>query len=105
MRLLPLGNKFTFKFIDNVIVRTDQGKRRTQFEEKAFGEFVVSSYDEGAKMPRWVTVIAAGPKITPEDFKPGDKILVEALKWSEAIEFYGDNIWYSDLTQVLAVDD
>ncbi len=105
MRLLPLGNKFTFKFIDSIVVKTDHGKRRTQFEEKAFGEFVVSSYDEGAKQPRWVTVIATGPKIPPEDFTEGDEVLVAPLKWSEAIEFDGDNIWYSDLTNVLAIDD
>lgn len=105
MTLMPLGNKFTFKFIDKVVVRTDLDKRRTQFEETTEGGFVISSYDEGAKMPRWVTVINVGPEIPSTDFESGDVVLVDALKWSEALEFDNDTIWYSDLTQVLAVEE
>lgn len=105
MKIIPLGNKFTFKFVDKVVLRTDQDKRRTQFEEETTGGFIVSSYDEGAKMPRWVIVQETGPDIPESDFKAGSKVLVEALKWSESLEFEGDTLWYSDLTQVMAIDD
>ncbi len=104
MKLLPLGNKFTFKFVDKVVTRTDQDTRRTQFEEETSSGFIISNYDEGAKLPRWVIVKDIGPEITESDFVPGSKVLVDALKWSEAIEFDGDTFWYSDLTKVLAVD-
>ena len=103
MKLLPLGKKFTFTFVDNVVVRTDMDRRRTQFEETTEGGFTISSYDEGTKTPRWVIVMDVGPDVT--EFKTGDKVLVDALKWSDAIEFGGDNFWYSDEEQVLAVEE
>jgi len=105
MKLMPLGKKFTFKFVDKVVLRTDQDKRRTQFEETTESGFTISSYDEGAKMPRWVIVENVGPDIDPSFFTKGSKVLVDALKWSEAIEFDDHTFWYSDLEQVLAVED
>ena len=103
MKLLPLGNKFTFTFLDAVVVRTDSDRRRTQFEETTESGFKISSYDEGTKTPRWVIVQDIGPDVT--DFKQGDKVLVDALKWSDALEFEGEDIWYSDVEQVLAVEE
>ena len=103
MKLLPLGNKFTFTFVDKVVVRTDMDRRRAQFEETTESGFTISSYDEGTKTPRWVIVKDIGPDVT--DFKTGDKVLVEPLKWSDALEFEGENIWYSDVEQVLAVEE
>lgn len=103
MILKPLGIRFTFKFVDKVVRKTDMDKTRTQFEETTESGFTISSYDEGAKQPRWVTVIDCGPDVT--EFETGDKVLVEPLKWSEAIEFDGDTFWYSDETVVLAVED
>ncbi len=105
MKLIPIGNKFTFTFIDSVVVKTDTGRRRTQFEEITNSGFVISSYDEGAKYPRWVIVKDVGDQVDPADFKQGSKVLVDALKWSDALEFDGMDIWYSDVTQVLAVED
>ena len=103
MKLLPLGKKFTFTFVDKVVVRTDMDRRRTQFEETTELGFTISSYDEGTKTPRWVIVMDVGPDVT--EFKTGDKVLVDALKWSDALEFDGNNFWYSDEEQVLAVEE
>jgi len=103
MILKPLGNKFTFKFVDKVVIKTDTERRRTQFEETNDFGFTISSYDEGAKMPRWVIVQEVGP--TVKEFKVGDKVLLEALMWSEAVEFDNDNFWYSDETKVLAIEE
>ncbi len=103
MKLKPLGIRFTFKFIDKVVRRSDLDKTRTQFEETTASGFTISSYDEGAKMPRWVTVIDCGPDIT--EFETGDKVLIEPLKWSEAIEFDRITFWYSDETVVMAVEE
>jgi len=103
MILKPLGIRFTFKFVDKVVIRTDLEKRRTQFEETTEFGFTMSSYDESAKQPRWVIVENCGPDIT--EFKSGDKVLIESLKWSEAVEFDNDTFWYSDETVVMAVED
>ena len=54
-------------------------------------------------MPRWVTVMDVGPEI--KEFKAGAKVLLESLKWSEAIDFDGDTFWYSDESVVLAVEE
>jgi len=105
MKLIPLGSKFTFKFVDKIVTRSDQDKTRTQFEETTDFGFTISSYDEGAKQPRWVIVENVGPDIDPSDFSAGSKVLVDALKWSEALEFDSGKFWYSDLEQVLAVED
>lgn len=103
MILKPLGIRFTFTFVDAVVTRSDMDRTRTQFEETTESGFTISSYDEGAKEPRWVIVKDIGPDVV--EFGPGDKVLVEALKWSESIEFDGDKFWYSDETVVLAVED
>ena len=103
MILKPLGIRFTFKFIDAVVIRSDLDKRRTQFEETTESGFTISSYDESAKMPRWVTVMETGPDI--KEFKSGDKVLIESLKWSEAVDFDTDTFWYSDESVVMAVED
>ena len=103
MILKPLGIRFTFKFVDKVVRKTDMDKTRTQFEETTESGFTISSYDEGAKMPRWVIVMDCGPDV--KEFKSGDKVLIEPLKWSEAIEFDSELFWYSDESVVLAVED
>ena len=103
MILKPLGIRFTFKFVDKVVIRTDLDKRRTQFEETTNFGFTMSSYDESAKQPRWVIVMDVGPEI--KEFKTGDKVLLDSLKWSEAIDFGGDTFWYSDESVVLAVEE
>ena len=103
MKLLPLGNKFTFTFVDKVVVRTDDNKRRTQFEETTESGFTISSYDESTKTPRWGVVVDTGPDVS--EFEQGDKVLIDALQWSDALEFDGENIWYSDVSQVLAVEE
>lgn len=103
MILKPLGLRFTFKFVDKVVVRTDLDKRRTQFEETLDSGFTISSYDESAKKSRWVKVMDCGPEV--KEFKSGDKVLLEPLKWSEAIDFDLDTFWYSDETVVMAVEE
>lgn len=103
MKLLPLGKKFTFTFVDKVVVKTDLEKRRTQFEETTDSGFTISSYDESAKYPRWVNVVTVGPEV--KEFEAGDKVLLEPLQWSDALEFEGENLWYSDEAQVLAVEE
>ncbi len=103
MTLKPLGIRFTFKFVDKVVRKTDMDKSRTQFEETTASGFTISSYDEGAKMPRWVIVMDCGPDV--KEFKSGAKVLIEPLKWSEAIEFEGTTFWYSDESVVLAVEE
>ena len=103
MKLHPLGIRFTFKFIDKVVRRTDMDKTRTQFEETTDFGFTMSSYDESAKQPRWVTVMDVGPEV--KEFTTGAKVLVDSLKWSEAIDFGGDTFWYSDESVVLAVEE
>lgn len=103
MILKPLGLRFTFKFVDKVVIRTDSDKRRTQFEETTESGFTISSYDESAKRPRWVIVMDCGPDV--KEFKTGAKVLLESLKWSEAIDFENDTFWYSDETVVMAVEE
>jgi hypothetical protein len=102
MTLKPLGNKFTFTFVDNVVVRSDMGKRRTQFEETTKSGITISSYDEGTKLPRWCVVKDIGPDVG--EFSSGDKVLIEPLKWSEVIELGTETFWYSDEMQVMAVE-
>ena len=39
------------------------------------------------------------------DVQEGDRVLIEALKWSQGIELDGNTYWRTDESQVLAIDE
>jgi len=100
----PIRDHIIFKFEDDIVKKTDMGRTRQQFSETTDWGFEISSYDEGTKQPRWGIVVAIGHKVK-ENIPLGARILIDALKWTEAAEFNGESIWRTDESCILAIDE
>jgi co-chaperonin GroES (HSP10) len=61
---------------------------------------IISTTDEGQKVPRWGKVLAVGPEA---QVAVGEFVLIEALQWSFSTEFEGEQIWKTDDTRVIMV--
>lgn len=95
MALKPLGKAFLFSFVND----TYGG----QFVERNSGVIQLTNQDlqNQATLSRWVKVVAIGNTVV--DFKVGDIVLVEALKWTRELKYEGVKYWKSDETKVLAI--
>jgi len=91
-----IKNSIVFTFKDIV--------RNGQFHEVSTGGIILpTDNDNNAKAARWGTVITVGPEVT--DIEPGDQIYVEALQWTAGITYNGIQLWKTNSSKVLAVDD
>jgi len=100
MALKPLGKNFLFAFLNE----TD-GKK---FLPKNKGRIILTAHAKGdvrgqGEYARWAKVLAIGPLVT--EFKNGDIVLIDKLKWTIGFEHDGVRIWKSDQDQVLALAD
>lgn len=95
MQIKPIRNHVIFQFVDKV-------NNKAQFEpsKTEAGIILSSSFDDSAKIPRWANVIAVGPLC--KKVKPGQQILLPALRWTTAVKFNNENIWRTDEEQVVA---
>jgi len=99
-----IRNHVIFQFEDSVVKKTEFGKQRKQFGNKTDWGFEMSSFDDATKSPRWGIVISVGHEVA-ENIRVGSKILIDALKWTEAIEYKGESYWRTDESHVLAIDE
>jgi co-chaperonin GroES (HSP10) len=95
--LRPLGNSILFAFVDdhaggNFIPKTKSGILLTN-----------QNLNE-AHVPKWAKVLAIGPDVD-EQIKVGLYILIEPLKWTIGFKHENVQIWKTDDTQVMLVDD
>lgn len=98
MNIVPVkSNGIAFEFIDRV-------NSKGEFEKEATASGIVlnASFDDSAKEPRWVKVIAVGPECT---VKVGQQALLPNLRWTSGLKFEGTRVWMSDESQVVAVRD
>lgn len=95
----PIGNAFLFTFLSKT--------RRGLFAQKNAGRIYIPNaaptVDEQGLLARWVKVEAVGPAV--KNFKVGDIVLVEPLKWTIGYIFGEDKYWKSDETVVMATTD
>lgn len=97
MSLQPIKNNIIFKFVDKVNAKGQFEKERTES-----GIILQSSFDDSAKEPRWVNVVAVGPDCT---VKPGQQVLLPNLRWTQGFKHEGEMMWKSDESQAVAVRD
>ena len=95
MNLKPLKSSFIFRFVDDV---TSSGL----FEKgsPSSGIIMKASFDESAKMPRWVNVLAVGPDC--EGIVAGDVVLLPNLRWTEHFKHDGEKYWRSEEKEIVA---
>jgi hypothetical protein len=95
----PIGNTFLFTFLSKT--------KRGMFAQKNAGRIYIPNAapttDEQGLLARWVRVEAIGPDV--KDFKAGDIVLLEPLKWTIGYIFGENKFWKSDETAVMATTD
>lgn len=92
----PLGNNIMFSFVDDV-------RQGMFYDVEKSGIIVGKSYDGSAKEPRWGNVIAVGPDVAV--IQPGQKILVEPLRWTEAMKVGDRSVWFTREAEIMCVAD
>lgn len=96
MKLLPITKNIIFKFVDKVNAKGEFEKGQTES-----GILLQSSFDDSAKSPRWVDVVAVGPDCTL--VQPGFQALLPNLRWTPNFKVDGEMMWRTDETEVVAV--
>lgn len=100
MKIKAIKKSFVFQFNDAV-------NSKGEFDNGTTGGGIIlqSSFDDSAKQSRWVTVVSSGDECDASVFKIGAKVLLPALRWTEASKLEGQKIWKSDETQAVAYID
>jgi co-chaperonin GroES (HSP10) len=96
MTLTTTKNNIIFRFLDPVNTKGEFVRAKT-----SFGLEFLSGFENSAKQPRWVTVLAIGPEV--KYVNVGDIILLPALRWTERVEFEGERFWKTNESEVVAV--
>ena len=98
--LRPIHNHVFFQF--------EQEKTRYkgigQFQEKTDWGFEFADTDTGLETGRWVKVTHVGNEV-PDDIKPGMRVCVEKLKWTNEFKFGDESYWRTDSECILSVDE
>ncbi len=87
---------------DKILFTFDDAHGSTGFNNVSSGGIVFSSFHHDASSPRWGTVISIGDDV--KDVAVGDRILIEALKWTEAHKVDGVEFWMTTEDQVMCVE-
>lgn len=109
-KLKSLGNRIFFRFVNDVSGGV--------VHDRTAGGIILRGSHMDQDQPRWGKVVTVGGALK-EQITAGQYILVDALKWSKAVNLHatevfglddGSNsldgpVWYTDEEQVLAVSD
>lgn len=98
--LEPVANHILFQFEDE----TDLARKGSFKKQTDWGFELPTQLDDTTKSPRWVVIIGLGPDVS-EEFHVGQKVLVDALKWTRVVDYKGVRFARTDPDQILAVDD
>ena len=103
MTIRAIRNHILFQFVDEV--KNINGKMG--FAETTDWGFEISAasgsqaFDDSSKRARFGVVKSVGHEV-PKDIQPGMVILIEPLKWTNAISYNNEKYWRTDSDHVLA---
>lgn len=97
--LKAIRNHIIFKFVDGFSNRDVR-----QFADKTDWGFEIVRHNESMESPRLVDVVAVGHEV-PNDIRPGLRVLVEPLKWTDSFKFGDEEYWRTDSDHILAIDE
>lgn len=100
MRLSPLRNHILFQFEDGTT--NHMGAR--QFENSTEWGFQIVRTDDSTQSARWVIITHTGPECE-EYLKPGMRVLIDPLMWSEGFKVDGQEYWRTDDRRIALVDE
>ena len=98
-------NDILFQFESEAAVLRDKKLAQKGFKEKTSWGFEFVAPETSAGSARWGIVVSIGPEIVDAGIKIGSRILIENLKWTNAIEFDGAEYWKTNEDQVLLLDE
>lgn len=99
MKIRPLHNGIIFKFEDEIDRNAKSGFKDTSDG----GIYLGVDMDRSTKRPRWGVVVSVGTGVIDDGIKPGARICIEALMWTNETVISGESIWKTDEDQVLLV--
>lgn len=91
-----LRDTIIFSFVDRVY-------HGTFVENTASGLYLGFVKEDSAKAPRFGIVKAIGPLV--KEVNVGDKILIEALMWTDAYTIDGVKYWNTESSKVMAISE
>ncbi len=98
--LEPIANHILFQFQEEI-----DRRRNSAFKNKTdWGFELPSVIDDTTQKPRWVIIIGIGPEVSDE-FHIGQRVLLDALKWTRQVDYKGLQFARTDPDNILAVDD
>lgn len=104
MGVKAIHNHIVFQFEDAGTRKTSHNQTRDQFSHLTNWGFEFSDFDESLNLARWVTVVAVGKDVDSQ-IQAGDRILVDALKWTDGVsDGEGTTYWRTNDEHVLALD-
>jgi hypothetical protein len=71
-------------------------------ENSESGIYLGKSMDASSSEARWAVVAAIAPEV--KSVKPGDKVLIAALRWTEGFKIDNNQLWKTVEKEILAVD-
>lgn len=105
MPLKAISNHVIFVFEDSFKKKTvDNNRQEKLFVEKTDWGFETISPEDSMKTPRWGISIATGPRCS-DDIKPGMRILIEPLKWTNGVQVGEDWFWRTNDESIIMIDE
>jgi hypothetical protein len=98
--LKPIRNHILFQFEE----KQTKHMGIAQFKEETDWGFEYANTTEGMETGRWVTVTHVGHEV-PDYIKPGMRVCVDKLKWTNDFEFEGEKYWRTDSDCILLIDE
>ena len=91
-----INNHIIFQFNDEV---DHDGKF---IDKHSMLHIIAGDFNQSASMPRWGTVVLAGPLVDKDISTPGNQILIENLKWTIGFKIQNQTYWRTDESCVIA---
>ena len=88
---------------DSIIFKFAADASTSKLSAKTEWGFEITKREEGVNSPQWGVVETIGPDVT--EVKPGDWILIDALRWTTKCDFRGESFWRTRQRDILLVSE
>lgn len=96
--ITPIHDRIIFAFVDDVY--------RGMFEDVSTGGIIIGRNKElSGKTPRWGIVLVTGPEVKNPELVKGTAVLIEELRWSDAVMYENRKVWITTEKDIIIIDD
>lgn len=93
--LSTIDDGILFKFVEDIV--------GGQFNNRTEWGLIIKDKIDDVKRPRWAKVLVTGPKV--KYVTKGQYILIENLRWTNALEYGNEKFWKTNESEVIMVSD